>query len=474
MPRASFAAQVGWLAGHGYHAVTLQQVFDSWRGAGTLPPRPVVLSFDDGYLSQVTNALPVLKARKWPGVLNLEYRNLKPVWGIRPPGVRKLLAAGWELDAHTLTHPDLTTVGRRAPARGGGRVARGDPQALPRPGQLLLLPGRPLRRRRDRGRPGRPATWARPRRGTGSPSRASSTRSHASASTAATASRRSRPSSRPSLREDASAVVARRPRRRARPPRRRRGLAYYLYVQGKGRDIRGSSTVEFVPTEPAPTPPAPKPQPEARHARLSGPLTRVDWPTFGYDGRRLRYLPSPLRPPFRVEWTFRAHHLIEFPPAVAYGRVYVANNPGTLFAVSAKTGRLGWRFASGRCTAASPAVANGLVYEAFLNKAAVQPEAGLPGDRRRDRRPRRADRGRASGGTGSGRASPRRSSPRAGSTSATGTAGSTPSTRRPGASVWRFRTGGEVKGALALSGRRAVRRLVRPPPVRPRRRARGG
>jgi len=32
------------------------------------------------------------------------------VWGIRPPGVRKLLAAGWELDAHTLTHPDLTAV----------------------------------------------------------------------------------------------------------------------------------------------------------------------------------------------------------------------------------------------------------------------------------------------------------------------------------------------------------------------------
>jgi peptidoglycan/xylan/chitin deacetylase (PgdA/CDA1 family) len=107
---SDFAAEVAWLARHDYHAVTLQQVFDSWRGAGTLPPKPIVLSFDDGYLSQVTNALPVLKARHWPGVLNLEVRNLKPVWGIRPPGIRKLLAAGWELDAHTLTHPDLTAV----------------------------------------------------------------------------------------------------------------------------------------------------------------------------------------------------------------------------------------------------------------------------------------------------------------------------------------------------------------------------
>jgi peptidoglycan/xylan/chitin deacetylase (PgdA/CDA1 family) len=107
---ADFRAQVAWAAAHGYHAVTLQRVFDSWRGAATLPSRPVVFSFDDGYLSQLRVAMPALKARHWPGVLNLEVRNLQPVWGIRPPGVRKLIAAGWEIDAHTLTHPDLTQV----------------------------------------------------------------------------------------------------------------------------------------------------------------------------------------------------------------------------------------------------------------------------------------------------------------------------------------------------------------------------
>jgi len=120
-----FRAQVAWLAAHGYRAVTLQRVFDSWRGAATLPAKPVVLTFDDGYLSDVRTALPVLMARHWPGVLNLEVANLKPVWGIRPPGVRKLLAAGWELDAHTLTHPDLTKIGAAQLERevNGSRVA---------------------------------------------------------------------------------------------------------------------------------------------------------------------------------------------------------------------------------------------------------------------------------------------------------------------------------------------------------------
>jgi peptidoglycan/xylan/chitin deacetylase (PgdA/CDA1 family) len=111
VPRARFAAEVAWLAAHGYHVVTLQRVFDSWRGARTLPSKPIVLSFDDGYLSQLRNALPLLQAHHWAGVLNLEVRNLEVVWGIGPPGIRRLIRAGWEIDAHTVHHPDLTTLG---------------------------------------------------------------------------------------------------------------------------------------------------------------------------------------------------------------------------------------------------------------------------------------------------------------------------------------------------------------------------
>jgi outer membrane protein assembly factor BamB len=94
----------------------------------------------------------------------------------------------------------------------------------------------------------------------------------------------------------------------------------------------------------------------------------IDWPVFGLDAERLHFLPSTLRPPFRPRWAFRAHSLVEFPPSIAYGRLYVANNTGTLFAIRATTGRLDWHYASGRCVAASPALAHGVVYEAFLNR----------------------------------------------------------------------------------------------------------
>jgi peptidoglycan/xylan/chitin deacetylase (PgdA/CDA1 family) len=126
-----------------YHATTLDRVWRAWHGRGTLPVHPIVVSFDDGYLSDYTHARPELDRLHWPGVLNLEVHNVGP-GGLTRNEIRELLADGWEVDAHTLTHPDLTTVDA---ARLRREVA-GE--------RLLLLPGRPLRRhrrgRRARGR----------------------------------------------------------------------------------------------------------------------------------------------------------------------------------------------------------------------------------------------------------------------------------------------------------------------------------
>lgn len=107
---ADFTKEMRWLEQHGYHAVTLDTVWHAWHGRGTLPKRAIVISFDDGYRSDVGVALPVLKAHHWAGILNLALHNLGP-HGLRARGVRRLISAGWEIDAHSLAHPDLTTVG---------------------------------------------------------------------------------------------------------------------------------------------------------------------------------------------------------------------------------------------------------------------------------------------------------------------------------------------------------------------------
>ena len=130
--------------------------------------------------------------------------------------------------------------------------------------------------------------------------------------------------------------------------------AYVLHLRSQEADVRGSSTVEFIPIELPPL----KPQEPG-----------VLWPMWGYDEARLRVASDvSLAPPFRRVWTFRARSLLEFPPAVAYGRLFFASNDGVVFAISAKTGKRAWRYESHRCAAMSPAVDGHTVFATFLNR----------------------------------------------------------------------------------------------------------
>jgi peptidoglycan/xylan/chitin deacetylase (PgdA/CDA1 family) len=105
--RPDFHEQMDWLEAHGYEAVTLETVEAAWFHGGTLPAKPVVISFDDGYRPQFTYALPELRRHGWPGVLNLKARGSD----LYPSNVEAMIAAGWELAAHTIEHRDLTTLG---------------------------------------------------------------------------------------------------------------------------------------------------------------------------------------------------------------------------------------------------------------------------------------------------------------------------------------------------------------------------
>jgi peptidoglycan/xylan/chitin deacetylase (PgdA/CDA1 family) len=104
--RPVFHRQMDWLDAHGYQAVTLEQVEDAWYRGATLPPRPVVISFDDGYRPQFTYALPELRRHGWAGVLNLKAEGSD----LYHSNVEAMIAAGWELAAHTIHHLDLTEL----------------------------------------------------------------------------------------------------------------------------------------------------------------------------------------------------------------------------------------------------------------------------------------------------------------------------------------------------------------------------
>jgi outer membrane protein assembly factor BamB len=130
------------------------------------------------------------------------------------------------------------------------------------------------------------------------------------------------------------------------------GFAIGARLRG-ARDVRSSSTEEFVLTDVPP-----------RRAVANEPA--VVWPMYGFNQERTRAADFDHRPPFRRLWTFGARALVEFPPVIAYGRLYFTNANGRIYAVNARTGRRAWKFDAGRCAAASPAVHDHLVFQTFL------------------------------------------------------------------------------------------------------------
>lgn len=67
LPR--FRAQMKMFRVLGYSVISLDDAAAGLRGEIALPPRPLVLTFDDAYVDFLTNAAPVLKAHGYPATV---------------------------------------------------------------------------------------------------------------------------------------------------------------------------------------------------------------------------------------------------------------------------------------------------------------------------------------------------------------------------------------------------------------------
>lgn len=66
-----FVRQIDWLRNNGFHFVSVDDIIAAREGRRPLPPKAVLLSFDDGYTSVHTHAWPLLKMLRIPAVISL-------------------------------------------------------------------------------------------------------------------------------------------------------------------------------------------------------------------------------------------------------------------------------------------------------------------------------------------------------------------------------------------------------------------
>jgi len=134
-----------------------------------------------------------------------------------------------------------------------------------------------------------------------------------------------------------------------------------LYLESQQSELQVGPGAE---SEPEPEPAEPKP-------------SSFVWPTFGYTRARTHNLDSDLAPPFRNIWKTRpTGELLEFPPSLARGRLYVVENLGRVIAISARTGRKLWTRDLGRLAASTPAYDDGRLYVTILCRDACADAVG--------------------------------------------------------------------------------------------------
>lgn len=107
---ASLAAQLGYLADKGYTTISLDQLLDGMSGQSPLPPKPVVITFDDGWKTQYTNALPLLKKYNQTATFYVvtTYMGYGAYFDWMMTG--EVLKAGMTIGSHTIDHKSLTSV----------------------------------------------------------------------------------------------------------------------------------------------------------------------------------------------------------------------------------------------------------------------------------------------------------------------------------------------------------------------------
>ncbi len=101
----TLAAQLDYIQKQGYTTITFENVKNN-----SIPKKPIMLTFDDGYLDFYTNAFPQLKARGMKAVVYII--TSPPAYGeyLTKNQIRELSDYGIEIGSHTISHRNLATA----------------------------------------------------------------------------------------------------------------------------------------------------------------------------------------------------------------------------------------------------------------------------------------------------------------------------------------------------------------------------
>ena len=107
---AEFTAQLDYLQEKGYTTITLQDFMRVLHGKGTLPEKPIILTFDDGYEDNYTKMLPILEAHKMKAVVYVITNEIGKPGYLTLEQIKDMQKRGIEIGSHTADHLPLNLL----------------------------------------------------------------------------------------------------------------------------------------------------------------------------------------------------------------------------------------------------------------------------------------------------------------------------------------------------------------------------
>ncbi|WP_258525835.1 polysaccharide deacetylase family protein [Paenibacillus sp. YN15] len=107
---AKFTEQMQYLADNGYHPLTMAEFSDIMEGRTAAPEKPVLLTFDDGYVDNHSTVMPLLSKLDFPATLFMSPGVMDDKRFISWEQAEDLRDSGWDIMPHGMTHPYLTKL----------------------------------------------------------------------------------------------------------------------------------------------------------------------------------------------------------------------------------------------------------------------------------------------------------------------------------------------------------------------------
>jgi peptidoglycan/xylan/chitin deacetylase (PgdA/CDA1 family) len=138
---ALFEGHLRHFAEQGIETVTLDRLVEHLEGGRPLPPKAVALTFDDGYLDNYEVAFPLLRKYGMVGTFFVTTGFIERPGYMTWEQLREMADAGMAIEAHSVTHADLTKSSSAQLARELAAPKALIEEHLGRPSRFLAYPG---------------------------------------------------------------------------------------------------------------------------------------------------------------------------------------------------------------------------------------------------------------------------------------------------------------------------------------------